>query len=309
MRVYISYSFKDKEIAKEFHDELIKNNIEVWWDENIKIGQSFNNKIDEELLKADAIIIIVSENSMKSDWIRYEMMTAIGYQRAGRGTTIFPFVVDNFNNIPEPMKAIQCYLVKDDIHKEIRNAVMQLNGILAERYAERQKNEQKKENIQISFANYIDDVFDKLNGNEIRNRRLSYMCYGISIIFIIVSVIFSIYKSKEISMYHSLEQTVYLAILNIMTLALIIGLSRLMFVLGKSFMVESIRNGDRIHAISFGKFFLNAYGDVATRDEIREVFGNWNIDNGSSFITQDPKDFDPQILEAFNILKSAIKKE
>lgn len=180
---------------------------------------------------------------------------------------------------------------------------------MAERYAERQKNEQKKENIQKSFANYIDDVFDKLNGNEIRNRRLSYMCYGISIIFIIVSVIFSIYKSKELSTYHSLEQTVYLAILNIMTLALIIGLSRLMFVLGKSFMVESIRNGDRIHAISFGKFFLNAYGDVATRDEIREVFGNWNIDNGSSFITQDPKDFDPQILEAFNILKSAIKKE
>lgn len=125
MRVYISYSLKDKEIAKEFRDELIKNNIEVWWDENIKIGQSFNNKIDEELLKADAIIIIVSENSMKSDWISYEMMTAIGYQRAGIGTTIFPFVVDDFNNIPEPMKAIQGYLVKDDIHKEIRNAVMQ----------------------------------------------------------------------------------------------------------------------------------------------------------------------------------------
>lgn len=42
--------------------------------------------------------------------------------------------------------------------------------------------------------------------------------------------------------------------------------------------------------------------------DVREVFGNWNIDNGSSFITHHPKDFDPQILEAFNVLKSAVKK-
>jgi hypothetical protein len=69
-------------------------------------------------------------------------------------------------------------------------------------------------------------------------------------------------------------------------------------------MVESIRNGDRIHAISFGKFYLNAYGDIATREEIKEVFGNWNIDNGSSFITQDAKDIDPNVLGALEIIKS-----
>lgn len=77
-------------------------------------------------------------------------------------------------------------------------------------------------------------------------------------------------------------------------------------------MVESIRNSDRIHAISFGEFYLNVYGKVATRDEVREVFGNWNIDNGSSFISQSPKDYDPQILEnialALDGLKDKISK-
>ena len=78
-------------------------------------------------------------------------------------------------------------------------------------------------------------------------------------------------------------------------------------------MVEAIRNSDRIHAISFGEFYLNAYGKVATRDEVREVFGKWNIDNGSSFISQSPKDYDPQILEnlvlAVEALKDKISKQ
>lgn len=309
MRVYISYSIKDKEIAEKFYDELAKNNIEVWWDENIVIGQEFNKVIDEELLKSDAIIIIISKNSVQSDWIRYEMMTALGYKRAGNGVQIFPFVIGNYDIIPDPLKTVQCYFAKDDIHKEIQNAVMQITKSLAAKFIELKKNEKNKEIVKKSFDNYIDDVFDKLDNNEKRNRRLSYICYGASITFIILSVVFSIYKSRYFAQKYSIEKTIYLAVLNVLTLALIIGLSRLLFILGKSFMVESIRNGDRIHAISFGKFFLNAYGEIATRDEIREVFGNWNIDNGSSFITQDTKDFDPQILEAFNVLKSAVKKD
>lgn len=72
-------------------------------------------------------------------------------------------------------------------------------------------------------------------------------------------------------------------------------------------MVEAIRNSDRIHAISFGEFYLNAYGKVATRDEVREVFGKWNIDNGSSFISQSPKDYDPQILENLVLAVEALK--
>lgn len=93
----------------------------------------------------------------------------------------------------------------------------------------------------------------------------------------------------------------------VLTLVLILALGRLLFILGKSFMVEAIRNSDRIHAISFGEFYLNAYGKVATRDEVREVFGKWNIDNGSSFISQSPKDYDPQILENLVLAVEALK--
>lgn len=90
---------------------------------------------------------------------------------------------------------------------------------------------------------------------------------------------------------------------NVIILTALAALSRLMFILGKSFMVEAIRNGDRIHAISFGKFFIQAYGKQASRQEIRKVLGEWNIDKGSSFHTQDVKEIDPNILGILDALK------
>lgn len=41
--------------------------------------------------------------------------------------------------------------------------------------------------------------------------------------------------------------------------ALVVALSRLLFLLGKSFMVESIRFYDRAHAIGLGKLYLKLY--------------------------------------------------
>lgn len=73
-------------------------------------------------------------------------------------------------------------------------------------------------------------------------------------------------------------------------------------------MVESIRNGDRIHAIWFGKFYIRAYGKQASREEIREVLSEWNIDKGSSFSKQDAKEINPQIIDTLDVLKSLMKQ-
>lgn len=69
-------------------------------------------------------------------------------------------------------------------------------------------------------------------------------------------------------------------------------------------MVEAIRCSDRIHAISFGKFFLDAYGSEASREEVLRAFSSWNIDNGNtSFRNQSGEDYDPKIAEIINVLK------
>lgn len=62
-------------------------------------------------------------------------------------------------------------------------------------------------------------------------------------------------------------------------------------------MVESLRNSDRGHAISFGEFYLRVYADKADWREVKEVLQHWNIDKGSQFTTHNSAEFDPKLME------------
>jgi hypothetical protein len=48
-------------------------------------------------------------------------------------------------------------------------------------------------------------------------------------------------------------------------------------------MREALKNGDRRHAINFGKFYLESYGAAAEWSQIKEAFEHWNIAGNSSF--------------------------
>ena len=63
-------------------------------------------------------------------------------------------------------------------------------------------------------------------------------------------------------------------------------------------MSESLKSADRMHAISFGKFYLKVYGSDDTWPELKEVFQHWNIDRSSSFSSQTTAEFDPKIIES-----------
>jgi hypothetical protein len=123
-------------------------------------------------------------------------------------------------------------------------------------------------------------------------------------VFLGAGVIFSVLKIKQVSVDVSAIQSIEYIISNVLTLAIVIALSRLAFTLGKAFMTNALRNEDRIHAISFGEFFINAYGDEATHDEVRAVFSDWNIDKGTSFYSQSSNDFDPNVMSALNLIKN-----
>lgn len=79
------------------------------------------------------------------------------------------------------------------------------------------------------------------------------------------------------------------------------------FALGKSYISESLKCSDRIHAIAFGKFYLQAYGETATWADLKEVFQHWNIDRTSTFSSLDSAQIDPQILSLLaDVVKSAL---
>lgn len=118
---------------------------------------------------------------------------------------------------------------------------------------------------------------------------------------IVIAIIYATNKDWQKA---NIEYMIAYGVACLFIVVILISLSKLLFTLAKSFMVEAIRCSDRIHAISFGKFFLDAYGTEASREEVLKAFSSWNIDNGStSFRNRSGEDYNPKILERISALK------
>jgi hypothetical protein len=77
------------------------------------------------------------------------------------------------------------------------------------------------------------------------------------------------------------------------------------FTVSNAYMHEAIKRSDRVHAISFGKLFLEIYGNKIERKELVDIFENWNIAGESAFQKAAPSGFEPQILDKISDLVRA----
>lgn len=74
MKVFISYSSKDKIFAEKLSRDLLKLDLDVWLDKwEIKVGDSLISKISSGLSESDYLIIILSNNSILSEWVNREL--------------------------------------------------------------------------------------------------------------------------------------------------------------------------------------------------------------------------------------------
>lgn len=308
MKIFISYSHHDSEIAKTFYGYFRSREFEVVSDNDISIGDAWQDKLHKMMVDSDVVLVIISEKSKESAFVKIEIGMTVGSDRFRDIPRLFPYIV-NGTEMPQILKGIQCFFGTNDIYHDLEIITQKLNEIKGSLFAKERENLEQLGNIGLNLDSYIREVFVKLDKNEKRNRHLSYLMYFVSFGLLACSLLLFVFSTFPQLIRVNVETVVRMGITNTIIISIIIAMSRFSFVLGKSFMVESIRNGDRIHAISFGKFFINAYGEKATRQEVREVFGEWNIDKGSVFRLQDVKDINPNIVGAFEIIKSAITKK
>jgi TIR domain len=74
--VFISYSWKDKSVADRVR-ESIPDQFEVWIDrEQIGPGESVSKAILDGLNGSDYYVLLISENSVSSNWVKREIATA-----------------------------------------------------------------------------------------------------------------------------------------------------------------------------------------------------------------------------------------
>lgn len=79
MRVFISYSFEDRELARELLSKLSDAGLEVVDPHNeAASGDNVALKVGKALDSADAMVVLVSPEAMKSPSIRQEIDYALG---------------------------------------------------------------------------------------------------------------------------------------------------------------------------------------------------------------------------------------
>ncbi len=263
IKIFLSYSHCDKELAIKFKDYLADKGFDILWDENLLIiGQDFNQKLKKALAKADIFLPIISDEYQSSRFTQSELQTAIGYCTIDDNPIIFPYITYG-SKIPIDIANRLCIIGTENIDADLGKILHELNKARGSILSLQNKQEEQTLVLHHSLDDFLTDVFAKLEKKEKSNRFLAYACYILSIVFLMVIVPIA-YKINATNLNEqNMVHTILYIVKSIASLSVLAALSRLTFILGKSFMVESIRNGDRTHAISFGRFYIQAYGHEA----------------------------------------------
>ena len=77
MAAYPAYSTKDQEFADRLYEDLQAKGVRCWFaPHDIRGGRKIHEQIDEAIRLHDKLLLILSEDSMSSDWVQTEIAKA-----------------------------------------------------------------------------------------------------------------------------------------------------------------------------------------------------------------------------------------
>ena len=142
--IFISYFRADKKRARPLAEALEKKGYSVWWDPKIPPGKTFDQVIEEELDSARCVVVLWSEESVQSDWVKEEA------SEGKRRNILIPVLIDDVT-IPLGFKLIQAANLTgwqaDTTHSGFTNllqAVTEIVGPPPAKELERKAEEEKR---------------------------------------------------------------------------------------------------------------------------------------------------------------------
>lgn len=101
MRVFLSHSFEDNDIAQKVRNYLVRHDLDVFDIKNdIATGSNLKASINQAISDSDAVIFFVSKNSEKSQWVQHEMSLAVSNRLNGKNVKLIPVVLDKNAEMP-----------------------------------------------------------------------------------------------------------------------------------------------------------------------------------------------------------------
>ena len=99
---FISYSTKNQDFAERLHSKMRDKGLRVWFSpEDIQGGKKLHEQIDEAIRVYDKLLLVLSPESMNSEWVRTEIRKARKAEIKEGKRKLFPIRLVDFNKIRE----------------------------------------------------------------------------------------------------------------------------------------------------------------------------------------------------------------
>jgi hypothetical protein len=93
---FISYSSKDEDFAKRLYADLQINHVRCWFaPHDMRIGDEIRPRIDESIRMHDKLLLVLSESSLTSTWVKKEVETAFENEAQQQKLVLFPVRLDD----------------------------------------------------------------------------------------------------------------------------------------------------------------------------------------------------------------------
>jgi hypothetical protein len=199
MKVFISHSHHDSNLAQSIKQKLLSNNIEVIQvDQNINVGDNLISSIGESIKEADGYIILMTKSYESSKWADLEQILIFDEKFSSKkNKRIYPILFDKSVKLPSLLKNIAYADLTEKDNRErkleeiINNFSQTIDGKNDINYQKMKRVlREQEELLEIRKLEY------KLNTNrqdKLRNSfKWSFLL--VSIISVIISIIFIMNK-------------------------------------------------------------------------------------------------------------------
>lgn len=94
-RLFLSHSWKDKFFVNKLAEQLAARGVEVWVDSaELKVGDSLFQSISKAIADNDYFAIILSHNSVSSNWVQRELQLAMNLVLEKKNRRILPILIE-----------------------------------------------------------------------------------------------------------------------------------------------------------------------------------------------------------------------
>jgi hypothetical protein len=95
-KVFISHSQKDVKFVAQLYKALVDNGVDCWIAEvDMMSGDPILETVEKALKNQSKVVTILSENAIKSTWVRTEVEMALKIEEDCKEKLLFPIKIDN----------------------------------------------------------------------------------------------------------------------------------------------------------------------------------------------------------------------